>query len=564
MTALKKRGIHIWILTAIVLIALYFVVLLPSIRLLGQGLSSQGITAFTKSIVGTGGKNVLVNTVILGCLVGLVGMIAGFVLAMAQTRLRFRGKRIFHWIAMLPLISPPFAIATATVTLFGRRGLITDKLLGLDVDVYGLPGLVIVLALSFTPVSYMNFSGMIRNLDPTLEEAAQSLGASHLTTLRKVILPMLLPGFATAFLLLFVEAAADLANPLALGGDFRVLASEIYFAVAGNGDISYAAGVAVALLIPSLSVFLIQRYWVSKKSVVSVTGKPSGQPKPLESWWIKAPIGILAGAWILLILLMYLTIVAGGFVTILGVKNDFSWEHYEFIFRLGKEAIVTTTVMTLIAAPFAVLIGTLTAWLVVRQFKRFGAVLDLVGMLGLAVPGTILGLGFAIAYSQPTWLFGVRILPALAAGGAVLGGAVAIVMVYIARGLPASQQSSIAALRQVSTSLEEAAASLGAGPLTVLRKVTAPLIYQSMLTGFTYTVTRSMTVITAVIFIITPQTKVMAGQILDEVDAGRFGNAFAYCTLLIAIVLAILVVTELLHRLLGRRGIENLKGKNKS
>lgn len=564
MTALKKRGIHIWILTAIVLIALYFVVLLPSIRLLGQGLSSQGITAFTKSIVGTGGKNVLVNTVILGCLVGLVGMIAGFVLAMAQTRLRFRGKRIFHWIAMLPLISPPFAIATATVTLFGRRGIITDKLLGLDVDVYGLPGLVIVLALSFTPVSYMNFSGMIRNLDPTLEEAAQSLGASHLTTLRKVILPMLLPGFATAFLLLFVEAAADLANPLALGGDFRVLASEIYFAVAGNGDISYAAGVAVALLIPSLSVFLIQRYWVSKKSVVSVTGKPSGQPKPLESWWIKAPIGILAGAWILLILLMYLTIVAGGFVTILGVKNDFSWEHYEFIFRLGKGAIVTTTVMTLIAAPFAVLIGTLTAWLVVRQFKRFGAVLDLVGMLGLAVPGTILGLGFAIAYSQPTWLFGVRILPALAAGGAVLGGAVAIVMVYIARGLPASQQSSIAALRQVSTSLEEAAASLGAGPLTVLRKVTAPLIYQSMLTGFTYTVTRSMTVITAVIFIITPQTKVMAGQILDEVDAGRFGNAFAYCTLLIAIVLAILVVTELLHRLLGRRGIENLKGKNKS
>ncbi|WP_269929203.1 ABC transporter permease [Kocuria massiliensis] len=564
MTALKKRGIHIWILTAIVLIALYFVVLLPSIRLLGQGLSSQGITAFTKSIVGTGGKNVLVNTVILGCLVGLVGMIAGFVLAMAQTRLRFRGKRIFHWIAMLPLISPPFATATATVTLFGRRGIITDKLLGLDVDVYGLPGLVIVLALSFTPVSYMNFSGMIRNLDPTLEEAAQSLGASHLTTLRKVILPMLLPGFATAFLLLFVEAAADLANPLALGGDFRVLASEIYFAVAGNGDISYAAGVAVALLIPSLSVFLIQRYWVSKKSVVSVTGKPSGQPKPLESWWIKAPIGILAGAWILLILLMYLTIVAGGFVTILGVKNDFSWEHYEFIFRLGKEAIVTTTVMTLIAAPFAVLIGTLTAWLVVRQFKRFGAVLDLVGMLGLAVPGTILGLGFAIAYSQPTWLFGVRILPALAAGGAVLGGAVAIVMVYIARGLPASQQSSIAALRQVSTSLEEAAASLGAGPLTVLRKVTAPLIYQSMLTGFTYTVTRSMTVITAVIFIITPQTKVMAGQILDEVDAGRFGNAFAYCTLLIAIVLAILVVTELLHRLLGRRGIENLKGKNKS
>lgn len=551
---ITRSSWHVWALTAAVVLALYFIVLFPTLRLLGQAFSSRGLEGFTTSLQGgQGDQNVLLNTVILGVLVGLLGMIGGFVLAMARTRLNFRGKRLFHWIAMLPLISPPFAIATATVTLFGKRGIITDKLLGLEVDVYGLPGLVIVLALSFTPVSYMNFCGMIRNLDPTLEEAAQSLGASHIKTLTKVILPMLLPGFATAFLLLFVEAAADLANPLALGGDFHVLASEIYFAVAGNGDVAYAAGVALALLIPSVSVFFIQRYWVGKKSVVSVSGKPAGEPRPLSSPWIKAPIAVLAGAWMTLIVLMYVTIAVGGFASILGVDNTLSLEHYRFIFRLGSDAITTTVSMTLVAAPIAVIIGSLTAWLVVRRLKKSAGILDLIGVLGLAVPGTILGLGYAIAYSSPTWLFGHQLLPAIAAGGSVLGGAVGIIMVYVARGVPASQQSSIAALRQVSVSLEEAAASLGAGPMAALRKVTAPLIAQSMLTGFTYTVTRSMTVITAIIFIVTPETKVMAGQILDEVDAGRFGNAFAYCTVLIGLVLAILIATELLNRLVSRR-----------
>jgi iron(III) transport system permease protein len=125
-------------------------------------------------------------------------------------------------------------------------------------------------------------------------------------------------------------------------------------------------------------------------------------------------------------------------------------------------------------------------------------------------------------------------------------------MVYVARGVPTGQQASIAGLRQINPQVEEAATSLGAGPVQTFAKVTVPLISSAVITAITYAITKSMTTITAIIFITTPQTKVMTSQILDEVDAGRFGNAFAYCTVLILMVLVILGAASLLLQQLNR------------
>ncbi|WP_236837926.1 ABC transporter permease subunit, partial [Bifidobacterium longum] len=241
---------------------------------------------------------------------------------------------------------------------------------------------------------------------------------------------------------------------------------------------------------------------------------------------------------------IYVTLFIGGFVKILGVDNTFTWEHFRFVRRLGSDAIITTLTMTLIAAPLAALLALAIGWLVVRHLPRFGKILDLWGMLGVAIPGTVLGLGFALAYSQPTVLFGVNILPALAGGLAVGNGAIAIIMVFVARGNPTGQQAFISAFKQINPQVEEAATSLGANPLTVVRKVTLPLMSSAVVTAITYGITKSMTTITAIIFITTPQTKVMTSQILDEVDAGRFGNAFAYSSLLIVLVLIVLGIAN--------------------
>jgi iron(III) transport system permease protein len=548
--ATAHRGTSVWLVLAIVLVAMTLLLGLPVSKLLAAGTSPEGLEAIGASF--TTDVNTLTNSLLLGALVGIVGTMIGLVSAFAQVFLVFPGKKLLHWLTLLPLISPPFAAATAVITLFGRRGIVSYHLFGLELDIYGLGGLVLVVSMTFAPLAYMNIRGMLENLDPSLFEAAAALGASEVRTIIRVMLPMILPSLLTSFLILFVEGIADLANPLVLGGSFRVLASQIYFAIAGSGDIAAAAGIAIVLLVPALLVFVIQKYWAGKKSVVTVTGKPTGRIRPMRSLAVRIPVLTVVALWMLLVVLVFGTILVGGFTGILGVNNSFTLDHYEFVWRLGSDAMRTTLVMTLIAAPIAAALAVCIAWLVVRHFQRFGRILDFVGMLGSAIPGTVLGLGFALAYSQPTWLFGQQILPALAGGLAAGAGSVAIVMIFIARGIPTGQQASISSLKQINPQVDEAAISLGANQFTTFVKISIPLISPAIITAVTYAITKSMTTITAIIFITTPQTKVMTAQILDEVDAGRFGNAFAYCTVLILMVLFILSITSLLLRRLNR------------
>lgn len=549
-TRKQKADPAMILITIAVIAALFVMVVLPSLKLIEAGLTAEGLASFQHALLN---PVALLNSLILGLLVGLLGTFIGFVTAFAQVRLRFKGKKFLHWLFLLPVISPPFAVATAIITLFGKRGLITYGVFKLDYNIYGLQGLVLVLTMTFAPIAYMNISGMLTNLDPAIDEAAESLGCSAWQVLRKVTLPMVLPSLLSSFLVLFVEGLADLANPLVLGGDYQVLASDIYFAVAGSGNIAKAASIAIVLIIPALLVFVIQRYWISKKSVITVTGKPAGSPKPVTDPKVRIPFLIVTGLWALLILACYLTLFVGGFTKILGVNNKFTWEHYQFVFSLGSDAIWKTVMMALIAAPTAAILSIGIAWVVVRYLKRTGAFLDFVGMLGTAIPGTVLGLGYALAFASPTSIFGVEVLPALAGGASVGAGAVAIILVFIARGNPTGQQANIAALRQINPQIEEAATSLGGSTFTVLRKVTIPLLIPAVMTAITFALTKSMTTITAIIFITTPQTKVMTSQILDEVDAGRLGNAFAYCTLLILLVIVVLSIMTGLQKVITKK-----------
>lgn len=544
-----RESVSVWVILACVLIVLILILGIPVIRLLTAAFGVTGRAAMAGAFANHG--ETFVHSIVLGLLVGICGTFLGFVCAYVQTFVRMPGKKVLHWLTLLPTISPPFAAATAIITLFGKRGMVTNGLFGLEVNIYGLPGLVMVLTMTFTPVAYLNIKGMFENLDPATFEAASSLGASEFQTLFKVTIPMVLPSMLSSFLVLFVEGIADLANPLVIGGDYRVLASQIYFAVAGSGDVAGAAGVALVLLVPALTVFFIQKYWANKKSVVTVTGKPAGSLKPVRSKTVLMPMLLFNFLWILLVAMVYLTLLVGGFVKILGVDNTLTWDHFTFVHSLGADAIGTTLILTLIAAPLAALLALAIGWLVVRHLPRFGRLLDLWGMLGVAIPGTVLGLGFALAYSRSTVLFDYEILPPLAGGLAVGGGAIAIIMVFVARGDPTGQQAFISALQQINPQVEEAATSLGASPLTVVRKVTLPLMSSALVTAITYGITKSMTTITAIIFITTPETKVMTSQILDEVDAGRFGNAFAYSSLLIVLVLVVLGIANLALRQLN-------------
>jgi iron(III) transport system permease protein len=161
-------------------------------------------------------------------------------------------------------------------------------------------------------------------------------------------------------------------------------------------------------------------------------------------------------------------------------------------------------------------------------------------MLGIAVPGTVLGIGYAVTFNEPLKIAGHTVIPQLAGGGAIFGGALAIMMVYTIRSSPAGQRSGIAALQQIDPSLDEASASLGASGGRTFRKVSLPLIKGAFLTGLMFAFARSMTTLSPVLFIATPETPILTQKILAESDSGRYGPAFALCTLLIVIVLVVM------------------------
>jgi len=352
--------------------------------------------------------NVLRDTMVMGLLSAAFGTILGFVFAYTAVRCNMPFPRLFHVMALLPTISPPFAIAIATILLFGRNGLITRQILGINFtvgvnDIYGLDGLVFVQTVTFFSIPYLIIRAMLERFDPATEEAALSMGASKFHIFRTITLPLLIPGFASSFLLLFVESLADLGNPLLISGNTTVLSAEIFLAINGEFNQQKGAALSLVLLVPTLTLFLLQNYWVRRRSYISVTGKPTGGQllvkEPLIRWFFI----VISSLMLLLILLLYISILGGSFTRSWGVDNTIVLQHYAVVFNQGLEAIIDTTFLSAVATPLAGLMGMLVAYLTIRKTFSGKAALDFLSNLGGAVPGVILGIGYIIAFIQAPW-----------------------------------------------------------------------------------------------------------------------------------------------------------------
>ncbi|MBS1251057.1 MAG: Molybdenum transport system permease protein ModB [Anaerolineales bacterium] len=363
---------------------------------------------------------VLRDTITMGVMTAAGGTILGFIFAYTMVRCAVPYPRLLHYLTLLPTISPPFAIAIASILLFGRSGLITKDLLGIRFspgvnDIYGLDGLVFVQIITYFSVAYLIIRGMLERLDPAMEEAALSLGASKFHIFHTVTLPLLIPGLAGAFLLLFVEALADLGNPLLISGNTSVLSAEIYLAINGQYDQQKGAALSLVLLIPTLTVFLLQRYWVSRRSYVSVTGKPTGGQLTVKEPYIRWSFITFTTLTLILILSLYTSILLGSFTRLWGIDYTPDLSHYGKALGRGLNAVLSTTFLSVIATPIAGLIGMVIAFLVVRKAFSGKEALDFTSNLGGAVPGTILGIGYIIAFIKaPTFVVGL--LYALLAG----------------------------------------------------------------------------------------------------------------------------------------------------
>ncbi len=512
-----------------VLIIAAFVVY-PTIKIIAVSLAAEGIENWQQLLRSSETATVLRNTVLLGVLVGLIGTVAGLIMALVQVRTEFRFKRTLHIIALIPVISPPFAVAMSVITLFGRAGLVSNKWLGARYDISGLDGLLIALCVSFMPVAYLNFVGMLRAFDGALEEAATDLGGGLIYRFRTIVLPLLAPGIANSFLLLFVSAIADLGNPVVLGGDFDVLSKRIFLAVNGSSNLERASVLSVLLLVPSMLIFGAQYFWLRKKEFITITGKPVGTPKSIDQRRVSWPLCAIAVAMAGFIVVLYGYIVVGAFTKVWNIDFTPTLDNVGIVFKdSAREALYDTIGLALISTPISALAGLLIAFVITQRQFRGRGLLDFSSVLGVAIPGTVIGIGLLLAY-RSALLWGL--VPKLKGTAAIL------VMAFTIRSLPGVVRVAAGALNQLSKNLEEASISLGATPAQSFVKVILPLIRPAMFSSLVWSFARSMTSLSPIIFLVSADWRIMTAQILNQAESGRYGPAAAYSVVLVSIVLA--------------------------
>ena len=480
------------------------------------------------------------NSLLLAALVGLCGTWLGFVYAFAAVRANLSRAwiTVLDAASLLPLISPPFTTAIAMIYSFGPRGLITYHLLGIKgFTVYGLHSTLFSETLTYFPIAYLTLKPILAGIDPNVEDMAFSLGSSRWRVFRTVTLPLTVPGLANAFLLLFAASLADFATPLILAGNsFPVLPTQAYLQITGLFDLKGGAVLSFVLLVPALVVYLLQRYWVSRKHYVTITGKVGAQTtiKSLAPW-ARAP---LLGACLLLagvILYFYVLLFYASAVVALGANHAWTWRHYQVIFTEGLKAIRDTLVIAGAGMPLGGLYGILLGYLVARKIFPGRQAMEIVSMINYALPGTIVGIAYLIAFNDP---------PIVLTGTALI-----IVACYVFRYSPTGIRATVALLQQIDPSIEEASQGLGAGSGTTFRRITLPLILPAFFAGLGVVFIRSMTAISATIFLVSINWTLITVRILENMTELSLGPAAAFSVLVVVIVFAVIVaISGLLRR----------------
>ena len=371
---------------------------------------------------------------------------------------------------------------------------------------------------------------------------ALSLGASRARVFRTVTLPLCIPGLANAFLLLFAASLADFATPLILAGNqFPVLPTQAYLQITGLYDLRGGAALSFALLVPALLVFVLQRYWVSRRFYVTITGKGAGQT-PFDSVSAAARTALLAACFIvaLAIAYFYALLLYASLVVALGANHAFTLQHYRVIFTDGLKAIRDTLVIAGLAMPLGGLYGILVGYLVAK--KRFVGrrSMELASMINYALPGTIVGIAYLIAFNDPPI--------------ELTGTALIIVTCYIFRYGPTGIRATVALLQQIDKSLEEASLGLGAGSGTTFRRITLPLIVPAFFAGLSIVFIRSMTAISATIFLVSVSWTLITVKILENITELSLGPAAAFSVLVVAIVFAAMAVIARVMRMFRAPG----------
>lgn len=479
------------------------------------------------------------NTLTIGVLSTVTATVLGFAFAYGLSRPDFPCRRLFRWMAILPLVSPPFVVGLSLMLLFGRRGLITHQVLGLDLDLFGLPALWIVQTIAFFPIAVLAITPILKQQGGRFEWAARDLGEGWFSTFRRVTLPLAWPGVVSALLLVAMFVLADFGNPVLVGSGFRVLSVEAYTQAVGRFDLGAAAVVSAVLFAPALVLFVVQRRVSRRRSFTSIGGRGGDVDPPPLPPVVRIVLVTVMSLVSLSLVVTYVAILVGAFVQAWGADWTLTLRHWEFAVLRGDD-LWNSFRFAAIAAFATAVFGVVSAWVIHRGRMRGLGVLDGLAIFPAAIPGTMVGISWIIVFNEPPLL--------------LTGTGLILIMVMMLRTLPVGYRTAVGSLQQISPSLEEAASDLGAGRLETLARVTAPMLTSAAVTAFIFSFLNSINTLSAVIFLVSPGRQLASPTIVGMAEFGRWGEATALAAALMTVAFLGLAA----FRWLGGRGRRDL------
>ncbi|MCO5090741.1 iron ABC transporter permease [Bosea sp. (in: a-proteobacteria)] len=513
------------------LCALLVFVVYPTLKVLSTPSWDNVVEVLTSGRTLQAARNSAVITLLSTTSATLLGLFFAF----ASTRRDIPFRNIFRVIGVLPLFAPPFMVAFAYILVFGRQGLITYHILGLDVNIFGWHGLWLAQTIGMFPLASVIIRGVLEGIHPSTEQAALTLGASETAALRTVLVPLALPGIIGAMLVVAITVLADFGNAAVIAGNYPVLATEAWLRMDGLGDLQGAAVIVSVLMIPAVALFGASRALLGGRVFTTVTGRGADVDQIATPAIIKWSVVVICSLTCALVLIVYVGILLAGMVNKWGSDWSLTFRHWLEVASYADELSVSIKI-GIISGLVTALIGQIIAFLHSRSLWFRGA-LDFLAVLPGALPGVFIGVGFVLAFNAP---------PIELAG--------TIWIVVFALGfwhLPQAYQATKAALGQIHRSIEESARDLGASEVRLITDVYMPLLSRSLLASFIQSFIRSVSNVSVVVFMIAPGQILVSAVILRMIGSSNWSAGAALATVLLAITFMCVGVAEAAIRWLG-------------
>lgn len=475
--------------------------------------------------------------------------IVGVSLAFLLERYDFPGRKALSVLSLVPMALPPLIGSLSFWFLYGESGIfprLFQTMFQLDeppFSISGIWGVIIVHTFTMYPYFYLSASAAIRGLDPSLEEAATSLGAGRVRIWRKVILPMLTPAIVSASLLVFMISMASYTAPLMFGVD-RTMTMQIVLSRT-NGNLDMAATQSTILSLVSIAFLILMKWYQNRRNYQSQSKGIGVHRTEVRSKLMKYIAMILSIIGVIILLLPILVIVLISFSTdgewtVQIIPTSYTLENYMNLFMDDRtwRPVWNSIQMSTVAVIGNIIFGVAAAYAMVRLNFKGKYLMDILIMVPWALPGTVVAVNLISAFSQPSVFSFYQVL---------IGTFWIMPLAYFVRQLPLVFRNTAASLMQLDQSIEEASLSLGASWWYTFRKVVLPLIFPGILAGTLLAFVQGLTEFVASILLYNVHTMPLSVAIWQKLYSFKFGTACAYSTLQILLVLIVLVLNERLQ-----------------